>query len=367
MKIKKIYIVSLVLLILSVFIGTATSAEASTSDSSAGGAAGFTYNVNFPENQMGDAGYFNLQMSPSQQQTVSISLINPSEEDIVVEIGINGAKTNQNGVLEYGETNIENDASLKFDFADIVTGPDTVEIPAGESRDLELNIQMPETTYDGIILGGIRLQKQDSDEEAEEVSGSVVNNKFAYAIAMILQETDTAVAADLQFNQVYPGTANYRNTIFINYSNTQATILNDMSTEVQITNQGESTVLYETKKTQMRMAPNTQIDFPISMNGEQMVAGNYTATILVTAGDQRWEWSEDFEITQEQADEFNERDIGLVQEKGIDWKLIALIVAGFIAVVVILVVVIQVIKKNKKQREKAERLKRRKLKKQHNA
>lgn len=350
MDAKRRYVLPLLFVIFSLFIGDIKVAEATTAESSSGGAAGFTYNVHFPENQEGDAGYYNLRMMPGQQQTVSISLINPTEQDIVVAITINGAKTNQNGVIEYGEVAIENDPSLKFDFKDIVTGLKTVEIPAGESRDLELNIQMPETSYDGIIVGGIRMQKQENEEETEtSADGSVVINKFAYAVAMVLQETDAVITPDLQFNRAYAGTSNYHNVMFINYSNTQPVFLNDLSTEVQVTNQGESMVLYETKKTQMRMAPNTQMDFPISMNGEQMVAGVYTANVLATSGEQSWEWSEDFEITQEQASDFNERDIGLVQEKGFDWKIITMIVAGAVIGIIIIASIIKRLRKNKEK------------------
>ena len=140
---------------------------------------------------------------------------------------------------------------------------------------------------------------------------------------MLLQETDKEVKPALEFNQVRVGQSNYKNSVYIDYSNKEAQFVNNMTTEVQISKKGENLVKYEHKQSAMRMAPNSFIAFPVSMNGERMEAGDYTAHILVTADDGiKEEWTKDFTITKDEADKFNERDVGLVQEKGFDWKLI---------------------------------------------
>lgn len=328
-----------------------------TEASSAAGAAGFTTKLNFPENQASDVGYFDLKMSPGQGQTVTVTLTNPSTTEVVVDVSINGAKTNSNGVIEYGDTTIENDASLKFDFKDIVTAPKSVTLAPNSSTDVEFKIQMPETSFDGILLGGIKFEKQEKEEAVKKGSGSVVNNKFAYAYGMVLRETDASSNPEVKLNKVYAGASNYKNTIFVNYSNVQPEILNDVSVEVQITKKGNSNVLYESKTTKMRMAPNSQMDYPVSMNGERMVSGNYTAKVLFVSGDYSEEWEKDFEITQKQADQFNERDVGLTQEKGIDWKIIVAIVVGVIVLVIIVFGIMQIIKKNKKTKNKKKKKK----------
>lgn len=310
-----------------------------------GGALGFYPTVEFPENQLAkDIGYFHLKMSPSQKQTIVITLDNPSKEKITVGVSINGAKTNSNGVIDYGQTMIEDDASLKFKFADVVTGPAEVEIAPGESKAVEFQIDMPETQFDGVMVGGIQFMKKNPEKKTEE-SGSKVRNVYAYLMGVKLQETDVTLKPDLTLNKVFAEQFNYRNAIMVNFSNTQATYVEEMTTEVQITKKGESGVVYETKKTGMRMAPNTFIDFPVDMNGERMAAGDYVADILVTSNDQKWKWSEKFTITAEEAAAFNERDVGLVQEKGIDWKLVVMILAGFICFFGIVFFIIRSIRK----------------------
>lgn len=347
-------VAGLLLFLAITFLPKYTFAAENGTSADAGGATGFTYKINFPENQMEpDLGYFKLKMDSGQQQEITVTLSNPTTEAVTVNVSLNGAKTNQNGVIEYGESDIEDDASLKFPFTDVVTGPKSVELAAGETKELNLTIQMPETRIDGVIAGGIELMRAGQGEEAVDEGGSKIINQYAYVIGVLLQESTELPTADLKLNSVSAGQSNYRNAIFVDFSNVIAAYLNDMTTEVQITSKGNSTVLYERKQTAMRMAPNSFIKFPVSMNGERMAAGSYTAAILVTSGTKRWEWTEDFEITNEDADKFNERDVGLVQEKGLNWQLIALIVGGIIVVIGIVFGLLMVVRKRKENEQQA--------------
>ncbi|MGX7024909.1 DUF916 and DUF3324 domain-containing protein [Vagococcus hydrophili] len=344
-KPKKSIVVMIVSFLLCVFF------ISSPKQAFAQGKTGFTYNVEFPENQMRkDVGFFHLKMKPSQKQTLVIKMGNVSTEKTTVNISLNGAKTNTNGVIEYGNNSIKNDKSLKYDFKDVVKGPDKVELKPGEEKNVEFKIAMPETSYEGVISGGIQMIEAGQGEDQKKAGGSVVINEYAYVVGLQLQEEDKVVVPELKLNSVKPGQSNFKNTIFVNYSNVKAAYLNNMTTEVQIAEKGKDTVIFEKKQAKMRMAPNTMIDFPIDMNGEAMKAGDYTAKILVTAdNDIREEWTKDFKITQEDADKFNERDVGLVQEKGLNWKMIILIVVGFFVVVVLIFIAVHLLRKNNKK------------------
>lgn len=320
------------------------------------GEGSFSYQVEFPENQMAqDKGYYHLKMKPEQKQTVKIHFSNPGDKKAAVGISLNNAKTNSNGVIEYGDTKIENDPSLVFSFTDIVTGPKRIELEPGEKKVVELQIEMPETSYEGVIVGGIQLI-QEGQENSKENQGSMVVNEYAYVVAMLLQESDKVVVPELVFNKVDPGQSNFKNTVFVNYSNVNASFVENMTTEVQISKKGSKAVIYERKQSKMRMAPNSFINFPVSMSGEKMVPGNYTAKILVTADqDIREEWTEDFTITKEDAEKFNERDVGLVQDKGMNWKIVVFIIVGFFVLVLMILGILTIIrgkKKNKKGKKR---------------
>lgn len=318
------------------------------------GATGFTYKINYPENQMDpDLGYYRLKVKPGTEQTLALSLSNPGTEKQTISVKYNSAKTNQNGVIEYGESQLKTDKSMKFDFVEIVKGPEKVELAPGETKELAINVKLPETSYDGVIAGGIQLMREGQGADASQEAGSKVVNQYAYVIGLLLQETDQPVTPDLQLNKIYGTQSNYRNSISVNFSNIMAEYLNDMAVEVQISKKGSDAVLYERKQTAMRMAPNSVIDFPVSMNGEKMVAGNYVGNVLVTSGDQKWTWKEEFTITADEAEKYNERDVSLVQEKGVNWQLIVGVVSGVFVLILVIYFVVQSIRKRKAEQKKA--------------
>ncbi|MBO0439872.1 DUF916 and DUF3324 domain-containing protein [Candidatus Enterococcus ikei] len=291
---------------------------------------GFSFETVKSEKQVSDANYFDLKLSPGEKHKVQIKLNNAEEKPIDILISLNGAKTNSNGVIEYGPTTIEDDASLKYKFTDIVKGPEEVTIPAKSSIDVDYEITMPATEFDGQIVGGFQIQVKPNEEEEKKADGAVIN-RYAYVVAMVLKENDTEVMPNLKLNKVHPELRNFRNSIFINYSNEKPAFLEEMTLETQITKKGSKEVLYDSKQAGMRMAPNTMINYAVSMNGEKMIPGDYQAHIKVTArGDKKWEWLEDFKITDEDADKFNDQDVSLLQEASFDWKLIAMCVGGVV-------------------------------------
>ncbi|MCA5013658.1 MULTISPECIES: DUF916 and DUF3324 domain-containing protein [unclassified Enterococcus] len=319
-------------------------------------AVGYTYKVNKPENQRNEeVGYFDLRMTPSQKQTVTIDLTNESDKEVVAVVSLNGAKTSGNGVIEYGPIAIDNDKSLKYDFKDIVKGPEKVVLPAKTTVPLKLDITMPEATFDGVISGGIELKTEADEKERAKQKGVI--NDYAYVIGMLLSETDTVVKPELELNSVGAGLSNYRNSIFVNFSNTKAAYLEELTMDVQITQKGSEAVLYDAKKANMRVAPNSMVDFPVSLNGEKMVPGDYKAYIVASTKDKKWTWEEDFTITDEEADKYNDQDVNLVQEQGINWKLIAVIAGSVIVVAIIIFVVVRLVLSSKKNKKKKNRKK----------
>ncbi|MBL1229909.1 DUF916 and DUF3324 domain-containing protein [Enterococcus sp. BWB1-3] len=334
-------------------LATPTYAE-ETSAEQANGASplGFTYKVIQPENQQNyEVGYFDLRMTPGQQQTVEIQLTNEGEEPLDIAVSLNGTKTNGNGVIEYGPSPIDNDKSLKYDFSDLVKAPETVTVPGKSMVPLQLEITMPEATYDGVISGGIQLKKV-VDEEARKKQSGVIN-EYAFMVGMILTETDTVVEPNLELNEVYAGLSNYRNSIFVNFSNVEAAYLENLTMEVQIMTKDSDTVLYDTKKANMRVAPNSMVDFAVSMNGEKMVPGEYRAKVVGTSGERKWEWEEGFTITDEDADKYNKQDVELTQEEGINWLLVGGIAGGMLIIAVIIFFIVHIIRKQKETKKKA--------------
>lgn len=322
---------------------------------------GYSYKIIKPENQISNAGYFDLRMTPEQKQTVEIELYNMTDEDLTVELAVNSAKTNSNGVIEYGPTKIKKDPSLKYDLADVAKVPKSVTLAGKETKKVPVEITMPEAAFDGLISGGIYLQKAETDTEkkADEEAKGVVN-KYAFIVGLVLNETDTQLQPELSFNKIYAGLTNYRNAFLVNFSNVEATYVEGMTVDAQIFKKGSDEILYESKKENYRMAPNSSMTFPVNLNGESLISGDYVGQIFVTAGDKKWDWKEAFSITQKEADKYNAEDVSLIQDRGVNWRII-LLIAGSILVVLVgiyLVVHLSATRKAKKKKRKKRNRKR---------
>lgn len=351
MKYKKIfYLINAISMILITLL-LAISSEAVEKNISS---AGFTYSINYPDSQISKNGYLDLLLKPGKEESVSLTLSNPSDEEVNIDINIEGAKTNKNGVIEYAPNDIPMDKSLKYPFEKVISGPTNVKLKPKETKDIEYKITMPTEGFDGIIVGGISLIRSSKDDSKTTEKGTQIKNRYRYVVPIVLRNNKKEIIPKLELQKVYPEQLNAKNTIYVDFSNINAVFFDSMSVEVQISEKGKETVLYQTKKTDMRMAPNTLIQFPVSMQGEKMVPGDYTAKIQVKGSKGIIEnWTEDFKITKEQADKYNERDIGLYEEKTINWKLIIVIVVGTLLLIVITYFIISKLNQRKRESKKS--------------
>lgn len=343
-------IVKLSLIISSLFLLFSLSMPASAADDLQGST--FYKKVKHPDNQITNGEALNLMMKPGQKQKVTVEVFNLSDKEITVESKLSGARTNGNGGLEYGPTKLKKDKSMKYDLPDLVKIPSSVKVPAKGKTDLVLDIKMPETKFDGIVTGGIQLMEKDKSVETKDQKGATIENKIAFLFGVTLQMTEEKITPDFKLNSVKAGLQNYRNAIFIDISNPKSMIAKDMVLNAEITEEGKKEVLYQKKKTDVSMAPNSIMSFPVSLDGDKMKAGDYTANVVLRGYDKEWKWTKNFSITKEEADRFNQQDPYLVQERGLDWKLVALIVGGVLLVVILVVVILKVTKKKKTSKKK---------------
>ncbi|MCO7181203.1 DUF916 and DUF3324 domain-containing protein [Lactococcus formosensis] len=314
----------------------------------------FSVQAVIPENQVDKSqSYFDLRMKAGEAQDLLVDMRNDTSEDVTVEVTPNTAITNQNGIVEYNDTKTERDSSLKTGFKDIATTEKEVTVPAKSTKQLKVHVQMPKEEYSGTILGGIYFSEKDKDTsketEDEASQGSQIVNKYAYVIGVQLTENDTPVQAELRLNAVQAQQINYRNVITANIQNYEAAILKDLKIEGKVYEKGGSEVLYSEVKEDLRMAPNSNFDFAISLDNKPFKAGKYTFKGVGKSGDKEWTFEKDFEIKGEESRKYNKEAVSL--EKNYTW---IYILVGVIILAILLVIIVILLKKLKKNKEEQE-------------
>ena len=320
----------------------------------------FTVETTTPDNQINsDVTWFNLLVEPGEVQTLELYLRNHMDEDIVIAIDIAAATTNLGGVVEYRtRDDIDRDATLVHDLADLITFPDEVEIPVGESVTLELELSIPAEDFEGMIAGGVTLSMQDLEADEDEAYGATrIRNRFAYEIAITLQISEDMPLPNFEVGEAWADYLNARNVIFVNIQNTEATFVTWVSLTGRVYPRGGTTWLWSevTVPQSMMFAPNSNMDFPIHLNAVLMEAGDYTACVTVaTSGlEEEMVWEDlctDFTITPEQAAALTMDNLNNLNPNYI-WLLIALIVVLVSLFVVLDIFILRVIREIRALRE----------------
>ncbi|HCT8121450.1 DUF916 and DUF3324 domain-containing protein [Enterococcus faecalis] len=278
-------------------------------------AADMSYSVkaNLPENQQDkEHTYFDLLMEPKQQQTISITFENQSDDPIELEVNWNSAQTNDNGVIDYKGTRERKDNSLEYELKKLITGEHSIKLDSKEKREVPYTINMPEKKYDGILLGGFHIHKKNKDSGNKQKVQ--IKNDYSYVIGIQLRETEKQVAPELKLNTVEPGLNNYRTTLYANLQNTSSTMIKDMTVTAEVYKEKSAEVLHKTVKNNQSMAPNSNYNFPISWDNQSFQPGKYSLKLnAVDKVGHKWSFNKDFEIKDnakkynKEAVEINER------------------------------------------------------------
>nr|WP_301357025.1 DUF916 and DUF3324 domain-containing protein [Enterococcus spodopteracolus] len=305
------------------------------------GTLNFHVTPEFPQSQIeGSDRYFDLNLNPGQTESLTLTLQNASNEPIRIQVTPHTAYTNVHGVVEYGKDATEPDNTLSHTLDALIEPTDIIELAGNETKTVTVPIHMPTESFEGFLAGGLRVQevKEEQEEAASTEEGVAIKNEFAYVIGVVISNTRDSVQPDLNLVDVFADQLNYRNVISANLQNTTSTFINRLAVEAKIQREGEEEVLYQANEEQMQMAPNSNFNFPISLEGDRFQAGNYVLTLKAVSGEEEWEWTRPFTIDGDQARALNQQDVTI--DTSINWWFIgaSLLILVLFAIIIYLIV-----------------------------
>ncbi|MGX6992100.1 WxL protein host-binding domain-containing protein, partial [Pseudolactococcus reticulitermitis] len=242
--------------------------------------------------------------------------------------------TNINGVVEYSPNKIKQDKTLTYNLANQAKIPAEITLTPKSTQQVKVDVTMPNVPFSGVIAGGITFKEKDSDADKAKAKGISIQNKYAYVIALLMQQDSTRVAPNLQLTSAAPGQVNYRNVINANLQNPKAGYLNQMYVQATVKGVSNTSLVYTADKEMMQMAPNTNFDYPISIGeGKRIEPGKYQLTMTVYGQkddngqysyqdaqgntqkfEYKWQFTQDFTISGETARKLNARDVTVLPE-----------------------------------------------------
>ncbi|MHC5269719.1 DUF916 and DUF3324 domain-containing protein [Enterococcus sp. LJL98] len=317
--------------------------------------------------------YFDVQLKPNQEESLSVLLRNDTDKEVQVGISISRATTNKNVIVEYGPNEIPKDESLAYDLADYLEGPEKVVLKPKSQEHIAFKAKMPSDSFDGVIAGGLTFKEINEEKTEDKESGMTIKNEYSYVVAVLMRQTLDEVAPNLTLKKVFPDQINARNAIISEVQNDQMTYINQVVVETQITKKGSEEVLYESKKEKLQIAPNSTFEFPTSLEGKRLEAGDYHLSMTVYGNrndngeytrvsevegektemtfNNLWEFEEDFTIEGEVAKKLNETDVSIEEE---DNFLLYVVIGLLFLIVVLLLIIFLVWRRRKNEEEKDE-------------
>lgn len=292
-----------------------------------------------PANQLGDTtSYFDLRIEPNQEQTIQVELSNGSTEDKTVSAQLANATTNVNGLIVYeADTNDNIDPSLSAPLTEWTSlSSNEIIIPARQSTTLDITMNVPEEAFDGVKLGGIIFQEVTEEEtgDASGEQGVAVRNAYTYIIALQVSENDNEVPVDFAIGKVSPELANGARTVVAQIQHPQARLTGGVSIQADIFEQnGDSPIASKTME-DVSFAPNSTMPFTIEWD-QALKAGDYRIDMVLTNGDQEWDFTKEFTIQPEEEAEINETAVTEVVDDSASLPAWVIIAAILVVIVII--------------------------------
>ncbi|MHC5252787.1 DUF916 and DUF3324 domain-containing protein [Listeria kieliensis] len=338
---KKWWIISFLLVGCFLLFSGPTGAKAESS-------MGFSVNTILPANQVDKTKtYFDLEMKPGQVQELSVVLTNAKNKAITIENHANTAITNDNGIVDYSQANPKLDQTLKYPFSKLADVEQTTTIPAHGQKTVKIKVTMPKESFDGIVLGGLHFKEQESKKQKTKNDENVqIENRYAYVIGVRLVETKKAVQPDLKLNAIKPSQINYRNVLKANLQNTKPVIIQGFKVDAKVTKRGKDQVLFQEKKENMRIAPNSNFNYGINWNNQEFKPGKYTLHLTAWGSGKKWTFTKNFEIKRDEAAKWNDKAVELERDYTM-WY----VIGGVILVLLLLIGVYLLGRKSRKKKE----------------
>ncbi|MEG2708371.1 MAG: DUF916 and DUF3324 domain-containing protein [Vagococcus sp.] len=286
-------------------------------------------------------GYFSLVLKENQKETLKVKVTNYSKEPTTIFMLSQQATTANSGVIEYNDVEKKVEPSAPANFKDIVVPKsEKIELKPEESKEIDVDVVMPSTNFEGLLLGGLYFSQQDKATE----NPSLIKNTFSYTLPVALKMSDKKIENQLVYQGIELSNRNSSPYIEAKLLNEAASLIKELSVEGRIFDKKTGEEFYVSKMNELEMAPNSVFKFGFDLRNSAFIPGDYLLKLDVVADGKDYHFEDDFTIDKETARKLNDASV-YVQTSGFPW----LIVIGIVSLVAMLSVIGILLKRQKKK------------------
>ncbi|MFD1398886.1 DUF916 and DUF3324 domain-containing protein [Lacticaseibacillus suilingensis] len=291
-----------------------------------------------PSNQIDPAiTYFDLLVKPGQTQTVSFAVSNAAKKTRKFALSVNPAVTSDGGTIDYSQAHPTLDPTLPFDPRAVMQlDQNSVTLKAGETQTIALRLKLPAKAFQGQVLAGIHVEPIAAKPQAKAgKAGARIINRYAYNVAIVLQENRAAVPPMLKLRGGKIAPVNSRPTVQLRFQNPAPTIIGDLVFKTKLYKNGKPFMTDHSNA--YLVAPNSHFNLNLALDNHRATAGRYQAVIHATAkGGHKWSFTQSFTVSPTQASQVNRRSVFIEQPAAFGPMAIVLAVLLVLALFVII-------------------------------
>lgn len=291
-----------------------------------------------PSNQIDPAiTYFDLLVKPSQTQTLSFAVSNAAKKTRRFAVSVNPAVTSDGGTIDYSQAHPTLDSTLPFDPRAVMQlDHSSVTLKAGETQTVSLHLKMTAKAFQGQVLAGIHVEPVAAKPQAKSgKAGARIINRYAYNVAIVLQESRAAVPPKLKLRAGKIAPVNSRPTVQLRFQNSTPTIIGDLVFKTKLYKDGKPFMTDHSNA--YLVAPNSHFNLNLALGNLHATAGRYQAVIHATAkGGHKWSFTQSFTVSPTQAKQVNRRSVFIEQQPTVGPVAIILAVLLMLALLAII-------------------------------
>lgn len=259
-------------------------------------------------------GYYDLKMRPNQKKMIKFKINNNSDQTQSYKIEINRATTDVNGVIVYNVHGVYNPYA-KYNIEDLVTYPKEISVPAKSSKEVSVNIAMPNGNFDGELLGGI-LVEENNQVSNKAYKGISIKNKYNYVLGLQLQQNTDVIKPNLKLIRAYQKVTNTNQiSVYGEIVNDVARVEKNVNVIAKVTPKNSSKTVLSSTNQKMSIAPDSRFDYPIKVNSltgvnknKRLKPGQYTMYLNIKANNgNQWKLHRNFTVTAQQNKKINRK------------------------------------------------------------
>ncbi|MFD1433331.1 DUF916 and DUF3324 domain-containing protein [Lacticaseibacillus yichunensis] len=257
--------------------------------------------------------YFDLVYEKNTTHTIQMRVQNFSDKNITVKSDLRNAYTQIGGGIDFMPATKDLDRSLKHPFttlAKLAAGDDTIKLAPKQMKVISATIKMPTADYKGLIYGDWHFIEH-VDKGA--TSSNAVGSNYAYSVGVVLRGHDDAIFPDLKYDMTEAILYQKHPALGITLCNTAAMAMSKVSVDAAIS--GPDGAVRSYQATNLMIAPNSKVVFPVSWSYDTMKPGTYQIKVTVKGVNTQnrfpvsWAFKKQMKVTSAAAETVNKQAI----------------------------------------------------------